>query len=263
MAASKNKITFLLKKLKPFDYLLIIFLILGFAVLFRFLDQDKKWVMIKVITNSNVFEANSIKIGDYELDSSGKKIAVVENFNIIDIPNYQNTQFSNKLLILTINVLANTSRGSNQLKYKNLPLGVGSNVNLNLNSVILQAYLSEIEGQSKNKNKQSKILTIELYNQWPWLAERIKIGNYKAGINSDQNLEVISKQVKPTQVLAAANSELLSPDKVDITLLLKTDLEIVNDLYIFQNYNDISIGKEISFIIGDVQINKGIISNIE
>ncbi len=265
MAAGKPKFVRLLKIFKPLDYLIIAITILTALIFFNYAHQEKKWVNVTAFAYSNVFLASSLKPNDYEANSSGKRIAVVRSFESIDTPPLNNNQFANKILILNIKMLVDTSRRSDQLEFKNQPLAVGSQIEFNFNSTTLEAYISDIEGKSTPKTTETKTLTIISYNQWPWLSEAIEIGDFQKDINGKKIIEVISKEVTPSQITNISSGEMLDTagsNKVDITLKLKTQLQKVNDRYIFQSYNNIFIGKQISFTLGNTQV-LGVITNID
>ncbi len=265
MAGKSSPIGFI-KKLKLLDYLIIILVLLAAVIFYKFVHHKQKWINVTALAYSNVFLANSMQPQDYEVDSSGKKIALVRSFETVDTPALNGNQFVNKLLIMNISMLVDTNSRSTVLQYKNQPLAVGSQIDLNFNSAKIQAYISEIEG-SIPKKMEERILTVIIYNQWPWFADSINIGDSQTDTSGKKIIEVISKEVRPTQVVNVVSPgevvDYTGSTKVDITLKLKTQVEKINDKYIFRGYNNIFVGKAIPFTLGNVQINSAAITNIE
>lgn len=265
MGRRKVKNFSLFGKLKPFDYLLLIAVILVIIIAYKFIHQENKFINITALSTATTFQSNSIHIGDYETDSSGKKIAEITNFEVVDAPVTNDTQFASKILILNIKILTTVNKGG-QIQYKNQPIATGSQVQFNFNSISVQSYISEISGIDRNNQLQSKIITINLYGQYPWLADHIKVGDYQTGASGEKILQIISKDVHAAQVTnTASDGESVvttDPSKVDIVIKVKAELQKINKNYILQGYNNIFIGKNITLTINNIQINNGLISDI-
>ncbi len=255
-----NALSFL-KKLKFLDYLIIIFVFLALVLFYRFIHQEKKWINVTVISRATNFYVNSLHIGDFETDSSGKKIAEVTDFRLVDAPNTTNP-FANKILLLDLKILVNSSSRVNYFEYKNQPVGVGSGIQFNFNYTSVDAFVTNIGESSVNKNTETKILTIRIYNQWPWYADSIKIGDSYKNVNGEKTIEVISKEVNPAQnpITTAGNQQLIG--NVDIVLRVRAKLEKTIGGYLFQGYNNIFIGDTISFTAGNNRV-QGFLVNIE
>jgi len=257
-----------LKKLKLVDYLIII-AVIGAALLFyKFVHKQQRLINTTAISYATVFQANSLHNGDYEVDSSGKKIAILKNFEVVDTPALAGNPFLNKILVLNIEMLVDTNSRSEQIQYKNQPLAVGSQINFDFNSATFQAYISEMEGEtSLNKSEVTKTLTVIIYNQWPWFADSIHVGDYLTGSDGQKIIEVLSKDVNTTQVVSAISTgevvDYTGSSKVDITLKLKTRLQNANGYYIYQGYNNIFVGKPMSFTLGNTQIANAQVTKID
>jgi hypothetical protein len=255
-----------IKKLKLLDWLIIIIFILALLLFYKFVHRQQKWIDIKVLSYSTVFQANSLRIGDYEVDSSGKKIAVVNSFDVVDTPALAQNPFLNKIVVLNMQILVDTNSRSNQIQYKNQPLAVGTQLNFDLNSATIQSYVSEMEG-SYNKSEQIKTLTVIVYNQWPWFADAIHVGDYKTDAAGKKTIEVISKDTNPTQVVNTVSVgevvDYTGSSKVDVTLRLKVLLQKSNGYYIFLGYNNIFVGRPITFTLGNLQITNAAVINIQ
>lgn len=264
----KTRIITFLKNLKPLDYLIIIVFLLAVFLFYKFIHQEKKWINLTVLSNSTVFQANSLKVGDYEVDSSGKKIAIVDNLEVVDTPPSQANSFSDKILVINMLILADTRAQTGQIQYKNQPVGVGSQIQFDLNSAHLQTYVSEIEGNQAYKKTETIILTVNIYNQYPWFADSIKIREKVIDNKGQDVAEVVSKEIIPAQVtnITSSGQSVASTDplKVDIVLKIKALVQKINGNYIFRNYNAIFIGKVLSLLtVGQTQLGSGVITNIE
>lgn len=265
--AKQGKILSLLKKLRFVDYLIIIILLLALVLFYKFVHHEQKIINVSAISYANVSQTNAIHIGDYETDSSGKKIAVVKSFEVVDNTPPPGAPFANKILILNLDLLVDISSKTNQVQYKNQALGAGSQIEFKLNSADINfAYISDIEGSSK-KDLIQKIITVQIYNKRPWLADSINVGDSQIGIGGKKVLEVISKEVEPAQITnTTSNGESVAttdPLRVDITLKLKVLLQKVNNDYIFKGFYNVFIGKPLSISVGKTTIDDAIVTNIE
>lgn len=265
--AGRNRSVGILSKLKLLDWIIIITLILAAAVFYKFLHHDQKVIHVTAISYSTIFQTNTLRPGDFEVDSSGKKIAEVKNFESSDIPSIPNTPLLNKLTVMNIDLLVDSNSRSDVLEYKNQPLTVGSQIDFSFNSVTFKTYITEVEGNSIKKTPEMKTLDVIIYNQWPWFADAINKGDFVKDATGKKTIVVLAKEVNPTQVVNTTATgevmELIGSSKVDISLKLRVRLEDVNGSYIFRGYSNILVGKPISFSLGKTQINNALITNIE
>lgn len=257
-----------MKTLKLLDYLIIIIILLAVILFYKFIRQEKKWINLTVLSYATVFQANSLKVGDYEVDSSGKKIAIIDNFEVVDTPPFQENPLFDKTLVIDMSVLADSKPKTDQIQYKNEPLAVGSQVLFNLNSARLLTFVLEIEGNIANKKTETKTLTANIYNQWPWFADSIKVGGKVMDSAGQEVAEVILKDVTPAKVtnVTSGGESVASTDplKVDILLKIKAKVRKIGNSYIFRDYNNISIGKNLPLlIVGQTQLGSGVVTNIE
>lgn len=262
-----KSLSFLLKKLRFVDYLIIIILILAVVLFYRFIHKEQKVINVSAIAYSNVTQANALHIGDYETDSSGKKIAVLKSFEAADNTPPAGAPFANKILILNFDLLVDVSNRTHQVQYKNQALGAGSQIAFKLNSAdINYVYISDIEGNSK-KDLVQKVITVKIYNKYPWLADNIKVGDSLLDINGNKVLEVLSKEVNPAEIMNPSSTgesiATTNPLRVDITLKLMTRLQKVNNDYVFKGFYNVFIGKSIPLTIGKTQIDDAQVINIE
>jgi hypothetical protein len=255
-----------LKKLKLLDYSLIIIILLGALIFFRYIGQEKEWISIRAIAYSNILQEKSLRIGDFETDASGNKTAIVKGVEFFDAVDDRSNDFQDKTLILDLSLLVDVDKRTGRIQYKNRPVRAGSQVEFNFNNLFAQTYVAEILTDEQEAHIEYKTLTLELYNRRPWLSDSIAVGSSKIGFNKDKIVEVISKDTKPTNFANAFQGESVTafdPSNVDINLKVKAKLQSINNSYVFQGYNQIYIGDTISFTVGNVQINDATIIKIE
>lgn len=255
------------KKLRFVDYLIIIILLLALVLFYKFVHHEQRIINVSAISYSNVTQANSLHIGDFETDSSGKRIAVLKSFEVVDNTPPPGAPFANKILVLNLDLLVDVSSKTNQVQYKNQALGAGSQIEFKLNSAdINYAYISDVEGSSK-KDLVQKVITVNIYNKYPWLADSIKVGDSQIGVGGNKVLEVLSKEVVPAQITNATSGGesvgTIDPLKVDITLKLKVQLQKVNNDYVFKGFYNVFIGKPLSLSVGKTAIDDAQVTNIE
>lgn len=249
----KNTLKFL-KKLTIVDYLIIIIVLLGVIILYKFFNPEQKWIDAVVLDNNiPIFQANSLKVGDIEKDPNGNKIASIEKLETFDTPN---TQASNKDVFITLKLLVRVNPRSKEYEYKNKIIKVGAPIELRFNSGLVNGNISELENISRNM--VIKTLTLKLYEQWPWFGDSIKVGSGEKDQNGEFLVQVLDKEVTPAQIVVndASGNPLLKtdPQKVDITLKVKVQANLINNQIIFGRDKRIIVGELFSFNSGDTRI---------
>ncbi|HVT01089.1 MAG TPA: DUF4330 family protein [Patescibacteria group bacterium] len=253
-----------LRKLGLLDYLILFVIILSVLIFSKFIHHKTTWINIDTIAYSSVFQASSLHVGDIETEPSGKKIAEIKSIDIQDSPltNNTNTLFS-KIVILHLKILTDYTNDGN-IQYKNQPLRVGSQVDFTFNSASMQTYISSI---NDSYEYTYKTITLVLYNRWPWLADGVNIGDTKKDLNGFTIIKVIGKNTTPAEVLNTdSNGQSITSydnSKTDITLKLRVRAQKVNGELVFQGYNNLTIGNQVSLDIGKTSLVNGYITNIE
>ena len=263
-ANSENIFRFV-RKLRFLDYLIILIAILAIVLLYKFFNPEEKWTKVVVLSqNVPSFQANALKIGDTETDPSGKKIAEIADINIFDIPS---TPVSDKYVFLTINILTKVNSRSKELEYKNRIIKIGSKLEFSFNQGKIDGIISDLGEEIQKEVSETKVLTLKLYDEWPWFADSLKIGEGETDETGKKIIEIIDKEVQPAEMtVVTQNGETLlrtNPRKVDITLKVKVKIRKVKNELIFRKNTTILIGKYFSFTIGNTRVKDAPIINIE
>lgn len=254
-----------IKRLRLLDYLIIAIVILAGVILFRFFNPKEQWTDISVLVqNVTIFQANSLQKGDIEKSPTGEEIAQLLALDVFDTPD---TPASNKDLFLYAKILAKVNGRSGDLEYKNRIIKIGSPIELRFSSGIINGRVMEMGDVSQQVATESKTVTVNLYDQWPWLADSLKEGDSEVDQNGEKIVEVVEKEAKPAEItVTTAGGETLlrtDPGKVDIALKVKMQVRAFGDELVFQKDKKVIVGETISFNIGNVKVKDGLITNIE
>lgn len=254
-------------RLEPLDYLIVIAIILFGLILFKFLNPNEQWVNVTVNSNNNpFFVANSLKAGDLEKTSSGKKIAEITSVQIFNSPQTAGSTASQDDVFLNAKILVKINSRSGEYEYKNKIIKVGTQIDFSFNSGQMTGKIVTLGGQKK-QDKTDMTVTLKMYDQWPWFADNLKIGEGEADGTGQKIFEVISKDVVPaamTTVTSGGETRLTTnPRKVDITIRAIIKVQKVGDDLIFKGDQRIIKGDAFSFNVGSTIIRDALIENIE
>lgn len=255
-----------LRRLRFVDYLIILAIVLAGIILFKFFNPEEKWIDAAVsATNVSFSQANVLHVGDFEKNPSGEKIAEITDLQVYDT---EQSPAANKDVFIKVKLLVKVNPRSGELEYKNKIIKVGTSLEFRFNSGYIGAKLVDIEGiVDMVKKKTEKTLTIKIYEQWPWFAESIKIGEGERGEGGQRIIEVLSKEVKPAEItVTTSGGETLkrtNPSKVDVTLKVKLQVTEFKNEIIFQEDERVLIGELISFNVGKTRVKDAFIVNIE
>lgn len=254
-----------IKRLRLIDYLIVVIVILAGVILFKFFNPREQWTDISVLAqNVTIFQANSLQKGDIEKSPTGEEIAQLVNVDIFDTPD---TPASNKDLFIRAKILAKVNERSGDLEYKNKIIKIGSPIELRFSSGIINGRVMEMGDVGSQVETESKTVTVNIYNEWPWLADSLKEGDSEVDQNGEKIVEVMEKEAKPAEITVTTDSgETLlrtDPRKVDITLKVKMQVRAFGDELIFEKDKRLAVGETISFNIGNVKVKDAVIANIE
>lgn len=263
-----EKIPQLFVKLKFVDYLIILALILGAVLLFKFLNPEKKWIKITVFSPAvSIFQATALHPGDFEKDPSGKQIAEIITLTTYDLPSDPKGGLIAKNLFLKAKILAKINPRSGEFEYKNRVIKIGSPTEFFFNSATLKGIVVDFEGAQPEKAPETRILTLKLYDQWPWFGENLRVGAGEIDERGQSTLEIIEKEVTPAimTVVTASGETLLrtDPRKVDITLKVKVQVQSFKNELFFQKNTPIKIGEQISFDADKTWVENALITAIK
>lgn len=265
----QNTLKFL-KKLTFVDYLIIIIVLLGITILYKFFNPEQEWVDVLIIDeNVPIYQAAALKVGDIEKNPNGKKIAEIIDTESYDTPEVSDPtvpQKTTKDVYIQAKLQVKINPRSKEYEYKNRIIKVGAPIELRFNQAQINGKLAGIGPDSKPKY-ESKILTLKLYDQWSWFADSIKIGSGEINENGQNIVEVISKEIIPAQITVdtASGEKVLRTDplKVDIIFRLRVQAEKLNNEFIFRKDKRILVGELFSFNAGLTRIKDALISRID
>ncbi|HVZ66871.1 MAG TPA: hypothetical protein VG917_01285 [Patescibacteria group bacterium] len=253
------------KKFGILDFIILLVIALSILIFSKFIHHKSTWINVDAVAYGSVFQANSLHAGDSETEPSGKKIAEINSVDIQDSPlSGQNTVFS-KIVVLHLKILADSVNGGG-IQYKNQPIRIGSQIDFTFSSTFVQAYISGIDG-SNNYNYVYKTVTLVLYNRWPWLADAVNVGDTKKDQRGYTLVKIIGKNASPAEVSNTDSSgqSVIGYDnaKIDLTLKLNIRAQKINNELIFQGYNNLSVGNQITININNASLLNGYITKIE
>lgn len=258
----------LIKNLRFLDYLIIGALLLGAIILFKIINPEEKWINVEVLVpNVPIFQATGVVIGDNEKESSGKSIAQITGVDIYDTQEPTKTTNSNKDVFMKAKILVEINPRTREYEYKNKVIKVGAPIEMRLSSVAMKGVVSDIEGSVQNKKKETKILTLRVYEQWPWVGDNLEVGQGELDSNGQKIIEILSKDIKPAEVTIDTSSGQkvfgINPQKVDITIKIKVQAQRVNNELIIRKNERLLAGEPFSFTTNKAEIKNASIINIE
>ncbi len=248
------------KKLKLLDYLIITVLILAILIGYQFFNPEEKWIEVSLRDNKvPLYQSSFLKKGDFELSPMGDKEAIVNDVSI-----YYNDS-KTKALILNVKLKTKVNRRTKELEYKNKIIKVGSPIELSLNTGLFKGDIISFEGAIPLPT--TRLLTLRLFGQWPWFADSLQVGAGESIKDGSKIFEIISKEVTPAEIVVdtASGNRIITtdPQKVDITLLVKVQVRIIDGEAIYKQYKNLNIGENFYFNTGKTQVWEAVISNIE
>lgn len=254
-----------LRRLRFLDYLIIIIVILAGVILYKFFNPEEKWVNAAVAANEMpFFHAQSFAVSNIERDPNGKRIAEITDVQVFDTPK---TVVANKDVFLRLKLLVRVNPRSGELEYKNKIIKVGSPIQLRFNTGQINGKVAELNEKGQEEKLETKILILVLYEQWPWLADSIKVSDGKKDESRKKIIEIVAKEVKPAEVTVRTDSGQTfirtDPRKVDITLKVKIQVQKFGDELIFRQDERIAIGELISFNTDKTIVKDALIESIE
>lgn len=256
-----------LRKLEPLDYLIVIVVFLFGVVLFKFLNPNEQWIDVAVNSNGvPFFQANSLKIGDIEQSSSGKKIAEITNIQIYNALLATGSKAAQNDVFLNAKILVHVNSRTGEYEYKNKIIKVGAQIDFSFSSAQISGKVYAL-GNKKNEEKIDKILTLKMYSQWPWYADTLQIGESETDGTGQKIAELVSKEVVPAQITTTTSGGETrlgtDPQKVDLTLKIKIKIRKIGEDLIYKRDNKIIKGDLFSFNAGNAQVKDALIENIE
>jgi hypothetical protein len=260
------------KKLLFNKYSLIVGVILiGFLIAtIRVLFYKEKFVTVEMFAsggewwwqtpNPPYWLADSVKPGGVEKDFRGRKVV-----EILDIKRV--SEKDRKLLWIKANLLVTEVKRTGKLRFGQNPLAIGLPIIIAPNNISINANVQSIEGVIDEREKSEKIITVRLYNIYPWQAENFKIGQK---MRTDENTivaELIDKEIVLAEITVTTDLgqvfARLNPLKRDLTLRVKVKTIKIGEQEYFAFLQPIKENNTIYIPFEDIDLENANIISIE
>lgn len=269
------------KHLTIFDYISIALAAGVIVILGLFFFRKLEWVEVEVrVAPADFFWsekkppywlANNISVGDFELDSLGRKVA-----EVLEIRVFERGE-DKKAVYLKVKLRAVKNRRKNQYLFKSKPLGIGSSIELRLSRVFLTSLVTFIEGVPDTRVWEEKIVRVrwmirsdvfpETLGVMPWKAEAVKVGDQMRDTQGRVVAEVLEKRVRPAEkIVITANGRVfvrLDPIKKDVTLMVKLKTFKQQGVDYFLDDFKVKVGSSIFLSLPEIDISPEITNIIE
>jgi hypothetical protein len=259
------KIKRLRKRIRVFELVfgLLVLMVLGVVMILT--RSQKEWVKIEMkISSSTWWQSSSppywlgesVSVGDVELDNRGEKIA-----EVLSVKEYEQSveteKTTRKDFYLTLNLQVAKDRQSGKLKYKNQPLEIGAPLELHLNNTYVSGLVVSVKGVTKSAERKVIIEGVWL-NTFPWTAEAIPIGGEMKNGMGQTIAKILDKKIDLADMaINTADGRVLvrkNPLKRDVWIkVLLTVKEQGENLY-FREDQVIKIGRNVFIHLPGVDV---------
>ena len=218
----------IIKLLKNPSVLLIIGIFISLSILgVRVVLQSDKFVTVEIIASGGDWWqtfpqtphwlTDVVTPGATEYSVGGKKLA-----EVLETKKYQ--EDVNKILWAKVKLLVTPDKARGGWRFQQMPLTIGSTLNINPNSVKLTGSIIAIEGVGQSGEYKNLMVTVKLYDRYPWYTDAIKVGLQAVDDQGNSSVKVLEKKVDFTETTAYTSDgrvlSRLNPLKRDITLEL-------------------------------------------
>jgi hypothetical protein len=259
------------KLLKNPTILLIIGIFISLSILgVRVVLQEDKFVTVEIIASGgNWWETipkvpdwlgDAISPGAIEYSAGNKKLV-----EVLEVRRYDEEQ--NRILWIKVKLLVTPDKNSGGWRFRQMPLNIGSTLTIEPNSVKLVGSIIAIEGSGRAEEYRYIMITVRLYDEFPWYADAIKPGDKYIGDQDRIIAEILDKKVEFAEtVVNTADGRVLerrNPLKKDITLTLKIEVADRNGTFYFNHVQPVKIGNILWVPTDRININEAKIIGIE
>ena len=255
------KLSFLLsfiRKLTVLDYLILLVIAAAVFYFSLFVKASEENMIVTVISRETpLYLTNNFKKGDFEKNPFGDK-----TLEVLDKTLYpsrtENT--TTRDMFLEVKLKAQKNQRSGGLEYKNKVVNVGSPIELQLNSGIVNGVIIRVS--SNPKKLIYKIITVRSFAQTSEFADQLVVGNGDAEILQLVSKEVVPSDLRPNLLFPTEQPITLDQNK-DIIMKIKILGEQSNNQFLFANQKPILIGDIFSFNVGNVYVKNALITDID
>lgn len=257
---------------------LIIIIVLGIFI-GKILLQKDTYITVELFASGGEWWWNNpdpphwltdpIKPGDIEYDPQGKPLV-----EVLDTKKFE--AGDRKMLWMKARLKVTPSKGSKQYRFRREPLQVGSLIYVAPNNVRIASNVMWIEGISEEQTSSEKIITIQEYNVFPWLADAVHVGDVMKADDGTTLVEVLEKTIQPAQAdIISLGAQVFgggrsiegkrlymipSEARKDITVKLRLVTTVSKGRHYFSYFQPIKIGFYIWIPLENVNISGNIIA---
>lgn len=243
----------IIKLLKNPAILLIIGIFISLSVLgARVVLQADKFVTVEIIASGGDWWqtfpqtphwlADAVTPGAVEYSVGGKKLA-----EVLETKKYQ--EDVNKILWAKVKLLVTPDKARGGWRFQQMPLTIGSTLNINPNSIKLTGSVIAIEGVGRSGEYKNLLATVKLYDRYPWYAETVNIGLQAIDDQGNATARVVDKKIELAETSAhTSDGRVLArrnPLKRDITLSLEIQAVEREGLLYYNQIQAIKIGNQL------------------
>ncbi len=271
MELNFRKLIKLLKKITPFEFLVGFLLILILIFVMMQTRSKKEWLKTEVkISSSSWWQTyytsppfwlgESIKIGDSEFNSQGKKIAEVLDVKIYELaPVLNETEATTrKDFYLTLNLQVDRIRLTGKARFKNQPLEIGSPIELHLSNTYVPGLVVNLEGARDKKETVELIIDGIWLNCFPWNAEAIPVGSEMKDGMGNVVAKIIEKQVYLADMVVETDDGRVlarkNPLRRDVVIKAKILVKKQGENFYFREDQKVKIGENLFLHLPGVDV---------
>lgn len=218
-----------------------------------------------------------IQPGAKEYDAQGNVLV-----DVLDTKKFE--AGDRKMLWMKVRLRVTPMKGAKQYRFRLEPIQVGSLIYVAPSNVRIASNVMWIEGISEDRKESQKVITIEEYNIFPWLADAVSVGDAMRADDGTVLAEVVEKNVRqsasdiveldggamwdkstgrPSVLNATGRLRVIPNDtRRDITLKLRVKTTVSKGRDYFSYFQPLKVGFYIWIPLEKVNISGNII-NVE
>lgn len=259
------------KLLKNPTILLIIGIFISLSILgIRVVLQEDKFIIVEIIASGGDWWQTLPKVPDWlgdavspgniEYSAGGKKLV-----EVLDTRKYDEEQ--NRILWIKAKLLVTPDKNNGGWRFRQMPLDIGSTLTIEPNSIKLVGSIIAIEGSGRAEEYKYIMITVRLYDEFPWYADAIKPGDKYIDDQDRIIAEILDKKVEFAEIAVnTADGRVLerkNPLKRDITLTLKIEVADRNGTFYFNHVQPVKIDNALWIPTKRINIHEANVISIE
>lgn len=264
-----SKLKRLWKNIGVFELLIGLLILLMLVFVMVQTRSKKEWIKVEVkISSSSWWQTyyisppfwlgESIKIGDQEFDSLGKKIAEVLDVKVYELSPEGTEATTRKDFYLTLNLKVDRDRRTRKLKFKNQLLEIGSPVELHLSNTYVLGLVTFMEGMPDERKTKELIIEGIWLNTFPWHAEAIPIGGEMKDGAGRVVAKILDKEISLADMVVTTDDGRVFVRKNPLKRNVRIKAEILvkkrGDIFYFREDQKVKIGENLFIHLPEVDV---------